>query len=434
MPVVALASAALLASVCCRQTRDAVLALYVVGGAGALAVWLAGGALRHFDPLYVLAPAWGPEQARDPAAFGERWLISSLLWGCLAGVCLAVGIWRLRPVYVRELESVRPNKLSWYSAERVPVSDEPVNWRERHVEGLAPNPTLRRIPQWLGITLVTCLTALSSLTLLGLSMAPGSTTTDLVRAVLNLNVRKAALLLPDATLGFQLQGVLVMLLFSLVVGIRCSGAVTGERERQTWEALLLTPLSARQVIRGKLWGVMASSYCYLLAYAGPAVTLSILGGLLALFWTVLWLAVTVLAMYFVGAAGLWCSVQAKNSWRALLATLGVGYVGGALIYVVTSPAIWVLSLLLLLLLFFIDLSVGTSLAALCFNNLGTYFQLFFISSGIGLAVAFWLAARVFLNRAQRWVADRERTRHWYDEPLSSRPRRRAEVSSVSRES
>ena len=63
------------------------------------------------------------------------------------------------------------------------------------------------------------------------------------------------------------------------------GAISSERERQTWEALLLTPLSAGQIIRGKLWGVMAASYWYLLAYAAPAVTLSVLGGPVAVFWT-----------------------------------------------------------------------------------------------------------------------------------------------------
>jgi ABC-type transport system involved in multi-copper enzyme maturation permease subunit len=165
LPVVALA-AALLASVWCRQTRDAVLALYVVGLACGLVVWLVGGALRYVDPLYVLDPAWGPAQVRDLEEFGRRWLISSGAWGLLAGACLGLSIWRLRPVYVRELESVRPTGPTWYSVERVPVSDEPVPWREHYVEGLASNPTLRRVPQWLGITLVACVTVASSLLLL----------------------------------------------------------------------------------------------------------------------------------------------------------------------------------------------------------------------------------------------------------------------------
>jgi hypothetical protein len=33
-------------------------------------------------------------------------------------------------------------------------------------------------------------------------------------------------------------------------------------------------------------------------------------------------------------------------------------------------------------------------------------------------------SRLFLNWAQRWIADRERTRHWNEEPVYRRSRRR----------
>ena len=94
-----------------------------------------------------------------------------------------------------------------------------------------------------------------------------------------------------------------MLFFSLLVGIRCSGAVSGERERMTWEALLLTPLTSQQLIRGKLWGILAVSYVYLLAYAIPVIPLSLLGGIYSLMWILIPLGVSVLAMYYIGAAG-----------------------------------------------------------------------------------------------------------------------------------
>jgi ABC-type transport system involved in multi-copper enzyme maturation permease subunit len=431
-PVFAVASATLLASVWCRQTRDAVLGLYVLGGAGWLILW-ALGLLDPFNPLHVLAPVWGPAGTQELGEGGRRLLVSGLCWGIPGGACLALAVAQLRPAYVRELESARPTRLHWYSAGRPPVSDEAVAWRERHVEGLAPAAALRRVPQWLALTAVAGVSALSSGLILWASLlAEGKTVGDIVGAVLHLNVGKAFTLLPDAGPGFLVQSVAVMLLASLVVGIRCSGAVTGERERQTWEALLLTPLSARAVIRGKMWGIMGASYWYLLAYAAPAVLLSALGGLFALFWTLIWLAVTVLAMYFVGAAGLWCSVRSKNSWRSLLTMLVVGYVGGALIYTVTVPVLWVVTFLLLLILHLIDLVAGSHMANVAFNNRITLFDLFFIASCIGLAVIFWLMARMLLNRAQRWVADRERTRHWYDEPLYRRTRRTGAAPGLSR--
>jgi ABC-type transport system involved in multi-copper enzyme maturation permease subunit len=423
LPLFGLAAASLLASALCRQTRDAVLALYVAGVAGGLAVWGLGGVLSYFDPLYALEPVWGPSGSADLAEGGRRLLASAGCWGALGAACVGLAVWRLRPSYVGELEGVRPSRAGWYGAERPPVSDEPVRWREGHVEGLAPNPALRRVPTWAGVSLVAGLTCLSSLTILWLSLTPGKGVPDVLRPLLQLNLHKAAEVLPNAGVGFLVQGVVAMLLAGLVVGIRCSGAVTGERERQTWEALLLTPLSAKQIVWGKLWGVMGASLWYLLAYAAPAVMFATLGGPLALLWTVLCLGVTLLCMYFIGAAGLWCSVRSRNSWRALLGTMLVGYAGGCAIYLVTSPVTLLVALLLLLVLVFVDMATGTRLAPLCLNNSRMFFRLFFAGSCIALVGAFWLTARWFLTGAQRWIADRERTRHWYEEPVYRRARR-----------
>ena len=48
---------------------------------------------------------------------------------------------------------------------------------------------------------------------------------------------------------------------------------------------------------------------------------------------------------------------------------------------------------------------------------------FLIATWIGMFVGFFIAARLFLRGAQKWVADRERTRHWENDP-TERPRRR----------
>ena len=120
VPLFALASLTLLASVWCRQTRDAVLALYVVGTLAGLAVWYFQGPLRYFNPLFVLAPAWGAWRGLDLAELGQRLLLSSLCWGSLGGVCLGLAIWRLRPAYVAELENERPRIVRWYSARACP--------------------------------------------------------------------------------------------------------------------------------------------------------------------------------------------------------------------------------------------------------------------------------------------------------------------------
>ncbi|HTU23098.1 MAG TPA: ABC transporter permease [Gemmataceae bacterium] len=423
VPLFALASLTLLASVWCRQTRDAVLALYIAGTLAGLAVWYFQGFLRYFNPLFVLAPTWGAWRGMDLPELGHRLLLSSLCWGTLGGVCLGLAIWRLRPAYVAELENERPRFARWYSFLRAPVQEEPIHWRERHVEGLAPTPELRRIPQWLGVTAIVVLSTLSSSLILLLSLPAGVSVGDVIVALAQFQPGKLAVVLPSAGNGFLVQGLLVMLLASLVVGIRCSGAVTGERERQTWEALLLTPLSAKQLIRGKLWGIMGASYVYLLAYAGPALVLSVLGGVMALLWVVLWLAVTVLAMYYIGAAGLWASVRSKNSWRALLITMLAGYIGGLAVYAPTSIILMIVSFIIGLMLAAIDKQFGTQLSAAA-GSFSLDHRVFSVLTCLGLALIFWLMSRLFLSMAMRWVADRERTRHWYEEPIYRRSRRR----------
>src|SRR5262245_56938231 len=296
MPVLGVASASLLASVLCRQTRDAVLIVYGVSVAVILAVYLVGGVLDYLSPVYVLAPAWGASSVMELPQVGRRLGYSALAWGGVVAVCLGLAVWRLRPAYVRELEGGKPRRVRWFAQERLPGGEDPVRWGEPCVEGLAPNATLRGVPQWLAVTLVALLSTASSLLILGVSLHQvNKTPADVFRALLRLDVNRLSALMPDAPFGFQIQGVAVMLLAGLAVGVRCSGSVTGERERQTWEALLLTPISAKQILRAKLWGVLTSSGWYLLAYAAPAVCLSTLGGALALFSTVVCLAVTLLA-------------------------------------------------------------------------------------------------------------------------------------------
>jgi ABC-type transport system involved in multi-copper enzyme maturation permease subunit len=424
MPLVGLASATILASVWCRQTRDAVLALYAVGVVVGLIIVYVEGPLAYLDPLFVHAPAWEPTGNRDLAEAGRRLLYSALSWGAISAVFLAVAMARLRAAYVREIESLRATR-AWYGVDRVPVSDEPIRWRERHVEGLAPNAMLRAIPTWLGIALVSTLTTVSSLAILYFHLPKSITLSDVLRALLTLNLARLQLMLPDTGGWFLLQSIVAMLLAGLLVGIRLSGAITSEREKQTWEAVLLTPLTAKSIVRGKLWGVLGASLWYLLAYAAPAVILSALGGPLALFFTLIMLAVTCLVMYFIGATGLYSSATCSSSWRALFNTMAVAYVGGLILYLVTSPVMALLALIIWICLYVLDRLMSTSITQVFgFNGFG---WVFVITSWVGLAALFLWLSHIFLDRTLRWIADRERTRHWHDEPVYRRSRRGRDV-------
>jgi ABC-type transport system involved in multi-copper enzyme maturation permease subunit len=425
-PLFALGAASLLASVWSKQTRDAVLGVYVVGVAGYALLWCFDW-LSPFDPLYVLEPAWGGSP--DFKELASRLFVSVLLWGVIGALCLAVATWRLRSVYLKQLEGEgRPRRLRWWRVRRAPISDEPIRWKERHVEGLAPLAMLRRIPRWIGVVAVAAATIAGSAAIIFTNIGGSPSLPDALGYLVNLKFNLLAVT-PKATSDyFFTQSLIALFAATLVVGLRCSGAVTGERERQTWEALLLTPLPSPNLIRGKLWGIIGASFPYLLAYAVPALLFAMWGGKGPFFMTLLLLAVTWLAMAFVGTAGLWCSVRSKSSWRSLLGTVLIGYLGGFFLLGVAFPVAGLMYLLILLTLFIIDLLSGTPPG----NGLARAFQGYSDFYALGVCVAliggFMLAIKLFLTAAQQYVALRERVRHWKEEPRIYRrfSRRRAQ--------
>jgi ABC-type transport system involved in multi-copper enzyme maturation permease subunit len=453
VPVFALGAASLLASVWCRETRDAVLSLYAVGLLLLLLAWIAhrlaasltatlsvgsspglflslligvNDLTALFNPLYVLEPGW---ESGNMVQVMRRLFGSMMAWGCLGAACMGLAVWRLRASYLHQLEHSGKKKSDGNEAgRRAPVGDEPIRWKEREIDGIAPMAPFRKIPFALGVVLVFFLTVVSSLGILWASMAAGVTFSQVYNQLTRFDLLGVWKLIDPREAGplFLIQSIAAMLIASLIVGIRASGAVSGERERQTWEALLLTPLEAKQLIRGKLWGIFGAALRCLAAYAIPALVLSFLGGFQAFFWTLLWLAVTLLAMWYIGAGGIFASVRSRSSWRALLGTLGFGYVGGFILYVCASPIILIVAAILYIFLKLADDLYNLGLTA-TIGPFKDFFFAFFFASCLALAAIFYGFAWWFITDAEKRVSDRERTRHWKDEPLY-RPRRRATLA------
>jgi ABC-type transport system involved in multi-copper enzyme maturation permease subunit len=419
MPMFALASASLLASVWSRQTRDAVIGIYItVLIFYFVTSWL--GIASVFNPVEVLEPAWG--SSLDLAEVFRRLLLSVLAWGSIAIVCCSLAIWRLRPAYLRQLQGQdRPRKVRWWLARRKAVPDEPIRWKERHVEGIAPFAFLRRIPRWLGMVSVFLITTAACISILIQAALTSITIDEVWRLASHLDFGKLSTPMGPAVRGFEGLGFIAMLLTSALVGLRCSSAVTGERERQTWEALLLTPMPVKELIDGKLRGVIGAAVPYFVAYAAPALVLSLFAGPICVMWTLIWIGISWMAMHFLGAAGLWCSVRAKTSWRSLLWTVGMGYVVGFLLFVVAWPLAGIIMLAFMLTILFLQLLLKVDLMYVL-SSLS--FPQFFFGTLLFMVAGF-LALRIyFIRTAQSYVADRERVRHWAEEPPAPRPRRR----------
>jgi ABC-type transport system involved in multi-copper enzyme maturation permease subunit len=122
-------------------------------------------------------------------------------------------------------------------------------------------------------------------------------------------------------------------LLLLGVAVRAAGSFTRERERQTLDCLLASPLSSREIVNGKLLGSLLSIrrgfWCLISIWLLGAVT----GNLK--YYAVLMLLVTWVGYAFLAASiGVYCSLHSRSTWRATVATMWI-----VAVYTATPPFI-----------------------------------------------------------------------------------------------
>ncbi len=290
----------------------------------------------------------------------------------------------------------------------------PVLWREQKVEGIAPLVFLRRWPRWLGMAAVMIASAASLIYLLLEHLPPAPAPgPGLPAPVLDLwtvmeTGRVASLLgdmMPIAGTAFYFHGFGAILVLSTIVAIRSSGSIVGEKERGTWQALLLTPLTTQKIVTGKQWGIFWASMPYLAAHTAVALPLAIILGVEATAWAVLWIGAMLLAVILGGAIGLYWSARAGNSWKSLLATLASFYVFWFLAIV---PAAIVLVIAKSLILIFLKLE------GLVKDNTGALIFMASIdvkawAACLGLPLAFWYLNSRLIAAAVRRVGRNDRS-------------------------
>ncbi len=317
------AALGMLASVWCQRTRDAVLVTYLVLIAGVVVV-SAVSAAGWDGPAETLSPWHAIARADDPTA-ALRLLRLAAAWLLPALVCVGLASWRLRPAYERLRQGTRTGWTRW-RLPAMPASANPVRWRERCVQGIAPLARLRAIPVWLAAPTfaVVCAAAFG-----GIALTQMSGQHDLRQALADdgLPGLHAALRLDGVdgqVVAGPVAGVAVFVL-TLLLAVRASGGITDERERASWDALLLTPLATPEIVRGKFWGMLRAYLPYVAAFAVVALPATLLLSPEALATGCGSVGVLLLAAPLIASVGLYCSARLRSSWRSLLATLAVCY-------------------------------------------------------------------------------------------------------------
>jgi ABC-type transport system involved in multi-copper enzyme maturation permease subunit len=417
----------MLASVWLRQTRWAVIATYFALFAGYFCIrygWVTGPWTDYFGLIRVLDPL---VESDDLAESVRRLGQASLVWGGLGVVTTALAVWRLRPAYLRQLEA-RPRRFMrrGLAARRMPVRDV-VAWKEVHVGG--------RVPLWLGVLLTGAGAAAVTAYVLYDTVVPSWR-----RAVPNILMQ---------------VGVYSFVLGTLMVGVRCSGSITGERERATWDGLMTSPLTVREIVRGKHRGALRATWPYLIAawfgstavaemmshfdpriqfgflicsggvggvamrfaprllgWVSVGLVLMLAGtcGLEAASIAAIFLGVSWLAMYFFAAVGLACSARSSSSWRSLLSTVALGYAGGAVLWCVGLPIGCIGSMILAAIVGALEAAInGNSSGGSTFFGPGGWFGLAYpVIMTLGMAILLWLVGRSILISAEKSIAKRDR--------------------------
>jgi ABC-type transport system involved in multi-copper enzyme maturation permease subunit len=319
-----LAALSLLNSVYATRVRTAIALTYVQAaayiGLTTLCLWLWGAGKVPFPlrelcagNIYVaLTELLASGMLRRPGGAGtlvaglpavlRSYAVFHLLVGgiCLFGATVGLRLWarwqasgKTRRAFVIALTQKRLPR----------VGPRPMLWKETHAEPLI---RLGKAAMILITTFVAGLIILGAFVMLALFL--WGWWTDRLAESVNVGVR---------TLGTCLACLML-----LGVALRASGAIGGERDRQTLDSLLVTPLEDDTIVMSKWWGSLLSTRkagYFLLALGVLGVATGGLSILALLLLSMAWAGYAA----FVAGLGLWLSLVCRTTLRATIWTVAI---------------------------------------------------------------------------------------------------------------
>lgn len=242
---------------------------------------------------------------------------SMALWTLLGTVGMVWAAWRLRPTV---LGTGREKPRQARRPRRALGDGNPLLWKDLHVERLG---ALHRLTARLG-TLCSLLLGLAGLALAATAVharwiAPSADLRDTLIVI--------------AERWQTLLGTPLSLLLQWVLGARAAVSVAAERERGTWECLLVSTLEGRQIVWGK---ILASAYAlrWLLAAALAWWTACLVCGAVTPHGYVARIVSTASGCVLMLAVGVWAAISVAGITRALALTGGLWLASLALFRVI----------------------------------------------------------------------------------------------------
>jgi ABC-type transport system involved in multi-copper enzyme maturation permease subunit len=320
------------ASVVSRRGRDALLAVYLIYALILLApvftkVLLAplftGLSLTRFEQW---VGALNPYYAIDPLVTGAGQLdglVTIGLWLAIGLVGVAFTACRLRPSVTRSMNVGVKNRRG-KGRRRVPgVSSRPMLWKEMHIEQLR---TVNRIARMLVIVLVV-------LYLFGHIAFGGSLIVERIAKVF-LTAGSTGWLHNSAYgNAWQMSSVryetyaritnhMMAWLLELAVGLRAASTIASERERNTWDSILTSPIEGGEIVyaklAGSLYGLRFLFFALIIGWALP-IAAGIVGSHPGFTGITVAGAIggTAAVCVFMASLGLWMSLTSATATRAM---------------------------------------------------------------------------------------------------------------------
>lgn len=122
---------------------------------------------------------------------------------------------------------------------------------------------------------------------------------------------------------FPILGCMECGILSLIIPIITSGSISGEREKQTLDIMLTTPMKPFSIALGKLGSAMAMVMMYMISSIPVMAIAFVFGGMS--WWAILGLIGMMLYLgIYVGSVGIFCSSVVKKSIMATILTIVIG--------------------------------------------------------------------------------------------------------------